>query len=201
MRRRGLKVSVLRSGLYLEDLAAPELGRVKEGVVEGPVAGDTYMGVVSVVDVGKAAAAVVAAPAAWAGQDLELCSENLTGDELADLLASLRKRRFTYSRGNTWARRLLAPEKADVVGLWFMFFRAFCFPLVSLLAHPFTPPYPHPHPTSPIQADFWQQFGRDKVASTTPLKQLVGAPVSAKQFLLLNKFDTRELRPQGCTIS
>ena len=80
---------------------------------------DTYGGFVSVVDVGRAAAAVFESPDEYSGKEVELCSENLTGQDLADTLASVRHQRYRYKRVPAFAWRAMGKsDQADVADFW-----------------------------------------------------------------------------------
>jgi uncharacterized protein YbjT (DUF2867 family) len=89
--------SILRPVAFLENLNDPSnYNPLTKGRVQALWPADLRLQMVSCVDIGKAALAMIASPAEWKGKTLDCASCNVTGMELAQALSQASGVRCTY---------------------------------------------------------------------------------------------------------
>lgn len=85
----GLAWTILRPVFFMDNFGAEALaGNLLAGRLHAPMPPHVATQLVAVEDIGRAAAAVLSAPAAWAGTTLDLAGDALTWDEIAEAIGT-----------------------------------------------------------------------------------------------------------------
>jgi uncharacterized protein YbjT (DUF2867 family) len=99
--------TIVRPSSFMEMLMLPGMG-LDQGEFNFLMRPDQAMQVIAVDDIGKIVAAILDAPAAYAGQTLEIAGDEVTGLDLQDVLSRAAERPIIYHR---FPDRLLAEDR------------------------------------------------------------------------------------------
>jgi len=97
LKASGLGFPILRPVAFFENYDCPaEHNPLKKGSVTGPWPSELKVKHVSVVDIGKAAVAMLAAPSEWTGRTLECASDDVSGNDIAAALTGVSRVECKY---------------------------------------------------------------------------------------------------------
>lgn len=99
--------TIVRPSSFMEMLMLPGMG-LDQGEFNFLMRPDQAMQVIAVDDIGKIVAAILDAPAAYAGRTLEIAGDEVTGLDLQDVLSRAAERPIIYHR---FPDRLLAEDR------------------------------------------------------------------------------------------